>query len=83
MRNARIDFSLRECPFCGNPAEIYEAEPFSFMPDKPTEGIRCCNEWCIGHTIKLRYGPDSDMESARAVWNIRKRKNKNIWRRKR
>ena len=36
-----IDLTLRECPFCGNPAEIVDAEPFSFMPNTPTKKIRC------------------------------------------
>lgn len=76
-----IDLSLRECPFCGNPAEIVDAEPFSFMPNTPTKAIRCCSEWCIGHSIKNRFQPDlkeSEMGS-RNEWNTRKRKNKNTW----
>lgn len=76
-----IDYTLRECPFCGNPAEIVEGEPFSFMPKTPTKRIRCSNEWCIGHSIKLRYQPDleSSEAMARNNWNHRKRKNKLTW----
>lgn len=36
-----IDLTLKECPFCGNPAEIVDSEPFSFMPNTPTKNIRC------------------------------------------
>ena len=78
-----IDYSLRECPFCGNPAEIVEGEPFSFMPKTPTKRIRCSNEYgCPGYYINIRYQPDLDIsvERARGAWNKRKRKNKNTWR---
>lgn len=73
-----IDLTLRECPFCGNPAEIVEGEPFSFMPNIPTKKIRCSWDVCIGHSINNRY--QSDLKSseimARTDWNTRKRKNK-------
>ena len=78
-----LDYTLRECPFCGNPAEIYDAEPFSWCPNWPTKGIRCSNEFgCPGHSItNLRYHPDSKSMEAdkRACWNQRKRKNRNTW----
>lgn len=76
-----IDLTLRECPFCGNPAEIVDDKPFSFMPNMPTKAIRCCNEWCVGNSIRLRYQPDlkESVLSARHEWNTRRRKNKNTW----
>lgn len=73
-----IDYTLRECPFCGNPAEIVEGEPFSFMPKTPTKRIRCSNELCIGHSIKIRYLESSEA-MARNEWNQRRRKNKLTW----
>lgn len=79
-----IDYELRECPFCGNPAEIIDSEPFSFMPKVPTKAITCSNEWCIGHGIKVRYQPDVEpsVKMARSEWNTRRRKNKVTWREK-
>lgn len=76
-----IDLTLRECPFCGNPAEIVDGKPFSFMPNTPTKTIRCCSEYCIGHSISIRYQPDLEASvlSARHEWNTRRRKNKNTW----
>jgi hypothetical protein len=73
-----IDLTLRECPFCGNPAEIVDGEPFSFMPKTPTKKIRCCSEYCIGHTINIRYQPDLKESEcgARNEWNTRRRKNR-------
>lgn len=76
-----IDYTLRECPICGNPAEIVEGEPYSFMPNKPTAKIRCSNQWCFMNTVNLRYQPDlkSSEIRARDEWNQRKRKNKLRW----
>jgi len=76
-----IDYTLRECPFCGNPAEIVDSEPYSFMLGKPTKKIRCSSEYCIGHTINRRYQPDlkSSELMAKEDWNRRKRKNKLMW----
>lgn len=76
-----VDYTLRECPFCGNPAEIVEAPPFTFMPNTPTKAIRCSSEWCIGHSIRNRFQPDLDssVTMARNDWNRRKRKNKLTW----
>lgn len=73
-----IDLTLRECPFCGNPAEIVDAEPFSFMPKTPTKKIRCSWNMCIGYSINNRYQIDLETAEimARNNWNIRKRKNK-------
>lgn len=73
-----IDLTLRECPFCGNPAEIVDAEPFSFMPNTPTKKIRCSWDVCIGHLINNRYQIDLEFSEtmARRKWNTRKRKNK-------
>lgn len=79
-----IDYSLRECPFCGNPAEIVDGMPFSFMPTTPTEKIRCSNEYCFMHGVDLRFQPDvsSSVYSAKQTWNTRKRKNKVTWNRR-
>lgn len=76
-----IDFSLRECPFCGNPAEIVEGKPFSFQPNQSTNQIRCSNEWCIAHQLRVRFQPDlsGSVCYARNQWNTRKRKNKVTW----
>lgn len=73
-----IDLTLRECPFCGNPAEIVDAEPFSFMPNTPTKRIRCSWSMCIGHSINNSYQVDLETSEtmARNDWNVRKRKNK-------
>lgn len=73
-----IDLTLRECPFCGNPAEIVDSEPFSFMPNTPTKNIRCSWSMCIGYTINNRYQPGLETSEimAKNEWNIRKRKNK-------
>lgn len=73
-----IDLTLRECPFCGNPAEIVDAEPFSFMPNTQTKKIRCSWSMCIGYSIDNRYQIDLKTSEimAREDWNIRKRKNK-------
>lgn len=72
-----IDVTLRECPFCGNPAEIVDAEPFSFMPNEPTKKIRCSSEYCIGHSISDRFQPNlsESVSYARNRWNGRRRKN--------
>jgi len=43
-----IDYTLRECPFCGNPAEVIYAEPYDWNPGSPTKKIRCSNKYCIG-----------------------------------
>lgn len=73
-----IDKTLRECPFCGNPAEIVDGKPFSFMPNTPTKMIRCSSEYCIGHSVEARYQPDLEESFCyvRNQWNCRKRKNK-------
>lgn len=76
-----IDLTLRECPFCGNPAEIVEGAPYSFQPNTPTKRIRCCSEYCFCHSINIRYMPEV-IESeigARNEWNCRRRKNKNTF----
>ena len=73
-----IDYTLRECPFCGNPAEIVEDEPFSWWPKEPTMKIRCSSGWCILHHTNSRFLPEGQ-QSARAMWNTRKRKNKLTW----
>jgi len=79
-----IDYTLRECPFCGNPAEIVNGEPYSFYPNHPTMAIRCSSQWCRCHTIDIRYDPDlpSTELMARDDWNKRKRKNKVTWNRR-
>lgn len=76
-----IDKTLRECPFCGNPAEIVDGEPFSFMPNTPTKRIRCSSEYCFCHSVNLRFQPDisESKAMARRDWNKRKRKNRNTW----
>lgn len=77
------DFTLRECPFCGNPAEIIDAEPFEWNPNIPVKAIRCSNKWgCPGNQIKIRFSEDSKSSeiAARNNWNKRKRKNKLTWR---
>lgn len=78
-----IDYTLRECPFCGNPAEIVEGKPYEWFPTKPVNVIRCSNEWCRLHNIDT-FSYQVDLQSpevmAREDWNRRKRKNKLTWR---
>ena len=76
-----IDYTLRECPFCGNPAEIVDEDPYSFAPYIPTKAITCSNEWCIGRQIRWRFFADDESTevSARIMWNTRRRKNKLTW----
>ena len=76
-----IDYSLRECPFCGNPAAIVDAEPFSHMPTMPTKAITCSSEWCVGWQIRIRFSTEyeSSYKTAAQDWNGRKRKNKLTW----
>ena len=73
-----IDLTLRECPFCENPAEIVDGKPFSFMPNTPTKRIRCSWPMCIGYSIDNRFQSDVEPSEimARNEWNTRKRKNK-------
>ena len=77
-----IDKTLRECPFCGNPAEIVDGAPYSFFPSRITKAIRCSNQWCFAQTIDLRFMPESKSSEIRARedWNRRRRKNKLTWR---
>ncbi len=77
-----IDKTLRECPFCGNPAEVIDTEPFEWCPYEPVKMIRCMNEFgCPGHKVNIRFHPNNEysMNDARAQWNRRKRKNKITW----
>jgi len=78
-----IDYTLRECPFCGNPAEVIYAEPYDWNPGSPTKKIRCSNKYCIGYTIENRYQAVlySCENRAREDWNTRRRKNKMTWKR--
>lgn len=41
-----IDYSLRECPFCGNPAEIVNAELPEWSSGGKYKKIVCSNEYC-------------------------------------
>lgn len=76
-----IDYTLRECPFCGNPAEVVDAEPFPWFPAGKVKAIRCSSEWCRCHDIDIRFHADikSSELMAREDWNRRKRKNKLTW----
>lgn len=79
--NTGICFQLKPCPFCGNPAEIVDSEPLSFLPNKPTKAITCSNEWCIARQIKIRFDDDFEGSIGMAFedWNRRRRKNKLTW----
>lgn len=79
-----IDYTLRECPFCGNPAEVVNAEPYEWYPSQPLKAIRCSSEWCRCHSIDIRYDPTlrSTEVMAREDWNTRRRKNKLRWKNK-
>lgn len=75
------DYTLRECPFCGNPAEIIDSDPYSWLPNVPTKAITCSKVWCIGREIKRRFIPNDKLTevSARLDWNTRRRKNRLTW----
>ena len=79
-----IDYTLRECPFCGNPAEIVDGKPYEWNPNSPVKVIRCSSEWCRLHAID-NFSYAADLKSpeimAREDWNKRKRKNKLTWKR--
>lgn len=67
-------YDVKPCPFCGNPAEIVEGEPFSFSPFNRTFIVRCSSEWCLtGHSITCRH---ISKEDAVAEWNHRRKRNK-------
>ena len=77
-----VDFTLRECPFCGNPAEICDWEPYEWNPNVLVKAIRCSNQFgCPGHKAVVTFHPDDkfDEQCARQNWNRRKRKNKLTW----
>ena len=77
------DYSLRECPFCGNPAEIIDDVPHEWNPNIPVKAIRCSNKWgCPGNKVRVRFSADDKYseQMARNDWNRRKRKNKCTWR---
>lgn len=78
-RNFRINYALKPCPFCGNPAEVYEAEPYNWCPYEPVMGIRCSSDYCIGHSIRCTFFKNNDDRYAIWKWNKRKRKNKYTW----
>lgn len=74
-----IDKSLKPCPWCGNPAEIYII-PKEENPEWYKGGefwrVRCSNEWCtLGHTITHA----STKEDVIEVWNTRRRKLKRLF----
>lgn len=77
------DYSLRECPFCGNPAIVVDDVPYEWYPNGPVKAIRCSNEFgCPGNKVRIRFAADnkSAEADARHMWNRRKRKNKITWR---
>lgn len=78
-RNFHINYALKPCPFCGNPAEVYDAEPYGWCPKEPVTGIRCSSDYCIGHSIRCTFFTNGTDMSAIWEWNKRKRKNKNTW----
>jgi len=78
-RNFQNDYTLKPCPFCGNTAEVYEAEPYKWCPYEPVMGIRCSSDYCIGHSIRCTFFTNGTDRSAIWIWNRRKRKNKNTW----
>lgn len=77
-----IDYTLRECPFCGNPAEVVEGKPYEWNPRGRVLVIRCSNEWCRLHNIET-FSFAADCTSPRLMaqedWNRRKRKNRLTW----
>lgn len=77
-----IDYTLRECPFCGNPAEVVEGKPYEWNPKGPVQVIRCSSEWCRMHNVDA-FSFTADLTSPRLMaledWNRRKRKNRLTW----
>lgn len=77
-----IDYTLRECPFCGNPAEVVPGKPYEWNPNSPVLVIRCSSEWCRLHNIDA-FNFAADLTSPRLMaqedWNRRKRKNRITW----
>ena len=73
-----IDYTLKECPFCGCPAEVVIAESFHCTPDIPAKKIRCSNVLCFMHDCELVFLPSFE-KYKRAEWNTRRRKDKYMW----
>ena len=77
-----IDYTLRECPFCANSADVGEGKPYEWNPRCPVQVIRCSSEWCRLHNIDT-FSFAADLPSprlmAREDWNRRKRKNRLTW----
>lgn len=79
-----IDYSLRECPFCGNPAEIVDAEPPEWHSGGKYRKIVCSNEWCLAlrNTNNFRFCVEdycNTYDCAKANWNQRRGRNSNTW----
>lgn len=77
-----IDYSLKPCPFCGNPAEIVPCEPPEWFSGAKHVVIRCSSETCLMHYHKssiLRATVEdycNTLDTTKAEWNTRKKKNK-------
>lgn len=77
-----VDYSLKPCPFCGNPAEIADVKPYEWCPGEAVRAIRCSDQFCPGHKAECRFMVSSknDYKDARRLWNFRKKKNRVTWR---
>lgn len=77
-----IDYTLKPCPFCGNPAEIVDCEPPEYHSKASHVVIRCSNETCVMHEhsiILLRACVEdycNTLQFAKSEWNRRKKRNK-------
>ena len=80
-----IDYALKPCPFCGNPAEIVECSAPEWFSKAKHVQIRCSNEYCLMHyheSSMLRATVEdfcNTLDTAKAEWNTRRRKNKPLW----
>lgn len=75
-----IDYNLKPCPFCGNPAEIIDTEAPEWHSKAKHVRICCSNKYCPMHDFKgfiacvEEYCNTLDIE--KSLWNCRRRKNK-------
>ena len=79
-----IDWSLRECPFCGNPAEIVDAVPPEWHSGAKHKRIVCSSKYCVPlrETNAFRFCVEdycNTYEFAAYRWNERHGKNPNTW----
>ena len=75
-----IDYSLKPCPFCGNPAEIVDAEPPEWHKGARHVRICCSNPYCVMRNFNGIIACVEDycntLGIAKAEWNTRRKRNK-------